>query len=64
MGWAPGDEAIVAIAKLQLSEAKRETYKLRTILNGIEHSEKGPTLLKLVDEAFTKLEEVERQLSR
>lgn len=64
MGWAPGDSDKVVSAKVALAYVKDSLYKLKKILDTIEHPEKGPALISTAHDMLAKADQIEIHLNR
>lgn len=68
MGWAPGDDVIVADAKVKLSLVRSSMYAnmrdLGDLLKEIKHPEKGPALCKLYYDIQDNIAQIEIHLNR
>lgn len=64
MGWALGDSEKVAEAKVLVAQSRQVVYRLISKLKQIEHSEKGPTIVKLGEKLYDNLNDIDLQLNR
>lgn len=64
MGWGTGDQLTVEDAKIQVSFARQQFYKLKKVVEQINHQEKREAMVKLCDEAYEKLDRIDFHLNR
>lgn len=48
----------------QVGLARREAYKVKQAVEKVEHQERREILIRLADELFSKLDEIDAQLKR
>lgn len=64
MGWGTGDEERVQAAQVQTSLARQQFYKLKTVLDKINHAEKRDNMLRICDEIYERLDRLDYHLHR
>jgi len=64
MGWGIGDEKRRENAQIQLSNTKRELYRLGQMISAISHDEKRQAMQSAYSESWSALENIEETLTR
>lgn len=64
MAWGAGGEELREEAKVQLALVKMPMYRLKQVGIELRHPEKGPRLVKLMDNLYATITEIESLLGR
>lgn len=64
MSWGLTKQEDRVALQVQLAIVRKELYKFNTLIGQVKHSEKGPRLQELSDQATATLVKIDFQLNR